>query len=107
MVKHVVLFRFRKDVDSETRQKVSERFKAEIMALPFKLDFIRSLEVGLNINENETWDICLCGVFDNLDDVRTYSIFPDHQAAAAALKPYLDGRSCVDYECKGSFQRFG
>ncbi len=98
MVKHVVLFRFRKDVDFEIRKKVSERFRAEIMALPSKLDFIRGLEVGFNINEAETWDICLCGVFDNLDDVRSYSLFPDHQAAAAALKPYLDGRSCVDYE---------
>ncbi len=98
MVKHVVLFRFREDVDCETKKKERNRFKAEIMALPSKLDLIRSLEVGFNINENETWDICLCGVFDNLDDVRVYSNFPDHQAAAAALKPYLDGRSCVDYE---------
>ncbi len=98
MVKHVVLFRFRDDVSPETQMQVRERFKADIMALPEKLGFIRSLEVGFNINSSETWDICLSGTFDSLDDVRAYSTYPDHQAAAAALKPYLAGRSCVDYE---------
>ncbi len=98
MVKHVVLFRFRDDVSTETQMLVRERFRADIMALPEKMDFIRSLEVGFNISSSETWDICLSATFDCLDDVRAYSAFPDHQAAAAALKPYLAGRSCVDYE---------
>ena len=98
MVKHIVLFRFRDDVDSATKEQVRQQFKAEIMALPDKLDIIRSLEVGFNINGAETWDICLCSSFDSLEDLRTYSAFPDHQAAAGRLKAYLSGRSCVDYE---------
>ena len=53
--------------------------------------------MGFNVNEQELWDICLVGEFDTLDDVRAYSVFPDHMAAAGALKPYLQGRSCVDY----------
>lgn len=98
MVKHIVLFRFRADVEPEVRREAAEIFKARILALPQKLDFIRQLEVGFNINPDEQWDIALVSAFDNLEDVRRYSLFPDHQSAAGELKKYIDGRSCVDFE---------
>lgn len=98
MVKHIVLFRFRSDVEPAVRRSVADTFRARILALPQKLDFIRHLEVGFNINTDEQWDIALVSAFDTLDDVRRYSAFPDHQAAAGELKKYLDGRSCVDFE---------
>ena len=97
MIKHVVMFRFRDDVDVATRRMVRETFRDQILALRDRLSIIRSIEVGFNVNEQELWDICLMGEFDTLDDVRAYSVFPDHMAAAGALKPYLQGRSCVDY----------
>lgn len=98
MVKHIVLFRFRADVEPDVRRDVACTFRSRILALPQKLDFIRQLEVGFNVNPDEAWDIALVSAFDTLDDVRRYSRFPDHQAAAAELKKYLDGRSCVDFE---------
>ena len=61
------------------------------------IPFIRQIEVGFNINSDETWDICLNATFDTLDDVRAYAVHPSHTAVAGALKPYLSGRSCVDY----------
>lgn len=98
MTHHIVLFQLRDDLSEEERHGAMEKFRSQILALPRKLSIIRSLEVGFNINPAEQWDICLNSSFDTLDDVRTYSAFPDHQAAAAGLKPFLSGRSCVDYE---------
>lgn len=98
MVKHIVLFRFSPEVNEEKRKTVREVFRDKIMALQQKLDFIRHIEVGFNINEAEKWDICLSATFDTLDDVKAYSKFPDHLAAAGELKKYLSDRSCVDYE---------
>lgn len=98
MVKHVVLFQFSPDVDEATRCSIRERFRKNILALKAQLSIIRNIEVGFNINGDEKWDICLDSTFDSLDDVRTYAVFPPHQAAASELKPYLSGRSCVDYE---------
>lgn len=43
-------------------------------------------------------DICLESVFDTLDDVRAYSVHPAHRAVAGRLAPYIEVRSCVDYE---------
>ena len=55
--------------------------------------------VGLNINEAETWDICLESEFDTLDDVKAYAVHPAHVAAAGILKDAKQDRACVDYEC--------
>ena len=41
--------------------------------------------------------ICLDSEFDTLEDVKTYSAHPDHQAAAGLLKGYKQDRACVDY----------
>ena len=43
MIRHIVMFRFRSDVDEETRRQVREQFRADILSLRSQLDFIRSL----------------------------------------------------------------
>lgn len=54
--------------------------------------------MGRNVNPEESWDICLRSTFRNLSDLRTYSLHPLHQNAAAALKPYVAQRACTDCE---------
>ena len=98
MIRHIVMFRVRSDVDEETRRQVREQFRSDILSLRSQLNFIRSLEVGFNINPEEAWDIGLESSFDSMNDLRTYSNFPNHRAGAGRLKPYLDGRCCVDHE---------
>ena len=70
----------------------------EKKALPEKIDVIRKVFVGLNMNETETWDICLESEFDTLDDVKYYAAHPDQIAAAGILKDVKQDRACVDYE---------
>ena len=72
-------------------------FRNGIMALPTIISCIRNINVGFNINADEKWDICLDSTFDTLEDVRYYSAHPAHIAVAGELKPYLEGRSCVDF----------
>lgn len=98
MVKHIVQFKLLPDLEASEKQMVMERFKSKILSLPQKLSIIRSIEIGFNINEDEHWDICLVATFDTLANVRTYSVFPDHKEAASEIKPYVEMRSCVDFE---------
>lgn len=98
MVKHIVLFQLKKDLAPEIRQEVMNRFKVAIEALPASIPFIRQIHVGLNVNSAEAWDICLESAFDSLEDVRAYSLHPDHIAAATIIKDYKADRSCVDFE---------
>ena len=99
MVKHIVMFQLKETLSKEEKLDVMNRFKAAIEALPAKIDVIRKVFVGLNINEAEKWDICLESEFDTLDDVKFYAVHPDHVAAAGILKDAKKDRACVDYEC--------
>lgn len=78
MVKHIVLFKLRDDVSVEKKLVVMNSFKEAIEALPAKISVIRKIEVGLNMNPGETWNIALYSEFDNLDDVKFYATHPEH-----------------------------
>ncbi len=97
MVRHIVLFQLKKELPENEKRTAMTQFKNGIEALPAVISCIRHIEVGFNLNEDEQWDICLNGDFDSLDDVRLYSTHPEHLKVSGALKPYLAGRSCVDY----------
>ena len=99
MVKHIVMFKLKETLSAEEKLVVINDFKAAIEALPAKIDVIRKVFVGLNINEAEQWDICLESEFDSLEDVKLYAAHPDHVAAAGILKDAKQDRACVDYEC--------
>ena len=97
MVKHIVLFKLREELTQTEKEDIMHRFKAAIEALPASIPFIRHIFVGLNMNPDEQWDVCLDSEFDTLEDVKAYSAHPDHQAAAGLLKGYKQDRACVDY----------
>lgn len=98
MVKHIVLFKLKETLSQEEKLEVMNDFKAAIEALPAKIDFIRKIFVGLNVNPAEKWDICLDSEFDTLADVNAYATHPDHVVAAGLLKDVKADRACVDYE---------
>lgn len=98
MVKHIVLFKLREDVPAEQRLEAMRSFKAAIEALPERISCIRKVEVGLNVNPSEAWNIALYSEFDSLDDVKRYAVHPDHVAAGKLLAEVKESRACVDYE---------
>lgn len=98
MIHHIVMFRFRDEVPQNTRILAQNAFKKGIEALPQTIPFIRSISVGININKDEKWHICLASTFDTLDDVKTYSAHPAHKAVAIELMKYIEQRACVDFE---------
>ncbi|WP_294629721.1 Dabb family protein [uncultured Bacteroides sp.] len=98
MVKHIVLFKLKDDVPLEEKRAVMTNFKEAIEALPAKISVIRKIEVGLNMNPGETWNIALYSEFDTLEDVKYYATHPDHVAAGKILAETKESRACVDYE---------
>ena len=85
MVKHIVLFKLKDEVPAEEKLEVMTKFKEAIEALPAKISVIRKVEVGLNMNPGETWNIALYSEFDTLEDVKFYATHPDHVAAGKIL----------------------
>ena len=98
MVKHIVLFKLKDEVPAEEKLIVMTKFKEAIEALPAKISVIRKVEVGLNMNPGETWNIALYSEFDNLDDVKFYATHPEHVAAGKIIAEAKESRLFVDSE---------
>ena len=76
---------------------MAENFKAALEALPAQIDVLRSIEVGINENPAESWDVVLTAVVDTMADVEVYAKHPAHVAAAGLLAGHKADRACVDY----------
>lgn len=96
MVKHIVMFKL--TGTPEERKEVAGKFRDALMALPAQIDVLRSMEVGLNENPDETWDVVLTAIVDKMEDVEVYAKHPAHVAAAGLLAGHKELRGCVDYE---------
>lgn len=96
MVKHIVAFKL--TGSDEKRREVALKFKDALMALPEQIEVLRSMEVGINENPNETWDVVLTAIVDTMADVDVYAKHPAHVAAAGLLTGHKGDRACVDYE---------
>ena len=80
------------------RRTVAEAFKAALLALPAQIDVLQSIEVGINQNPAEDWDVVLTAIVDTMADVEVYAKHPAHVAAAALLAGHKELRACVDYQ---------
>ena len=97
MVKHIVTFKLTGTAD-ECRQ-VAEQFKEALLKLPQTIDVLESIEVGINENPAESWDVVLTAIVPTMADVEVYAKHPAHVAAAGLLAGHKEMRACVDYNC--------
>ena len=95
MVKHVVTFKFKGS--DEERKAVASKVADALIALPDEIEELISMEVGINENPAETWDLVLTATAASLEDVAKYSAHPAHVAAVQIIAPYKEDRACVDY----------
>ncbi|MDE6231166.1 MAG: Dabb family protein [Muribaculaceae bacterium] len=95
MVKHIVTFKLKGS--RETRLEVSRRFAEALLALPAQIPVLESMEVGINENPAEDWDLVLTAVVPTMEDVALYANHPAHVAAASIIASHKDSRACVDY----------
>ena len=97
MVKHIVTFKL--TGSPEERLQVARDFKEALEALPEQIDVLESIEVGINENPSEEWDVVLTAIVPSMADVAIYANHPAHVAAAGLLKGHKADRACVDYYC--------
>lgn len=96
MVKHIVTFKL-KGTDAE-RQNAAFKFKEALLSLPERIEVLKSIEVGINQNPSESWDVVLTAIVPSMSDVEVYAKHPAHVAAAAIIADCKEARACVDYE---------
>ena len=95
MIKHIVTFKL--SGNKEKRIEVANKFKAALEALPDIIEPLQSIEVGINENPAEDWDVVLTAILPTMEDVEVYAKHPAHVAAAGLLAGHKESRACVDY----------
>lgn len=95
MIKHVVAFKLKGS--PEERREAALKFKEALLALPGKIECLKNMEVGVNCNPDEKWDVVLTALVENMDDLKRYSEHPLHVAASSIIKNCKEDRACVDY----------
>ena len=98
MVKHVLLFKLRNIGSVEEKQNVMLQIKEKLEGLKEVIPAIKSIEVGLNQNPNESFDIALITTHDDWDGLAAYRDDPQHVAVAQFIGQYRESRSCADFE---------
>lgn len=96
MIKHIVSFKFKGTPDE--KKELAIKFAEALIQLPCEIPQLKSIEVGINMNPAETWDLVLTATADSLEDIAIYSAHPAHQAAVAIIAPFKEERACVDYQ---------
>lgn len=95
MTKHIVMFKLKGT--AEQRLDVARRFAEALLALPAQIDCLQTMEVGVNENPAEDWDVVLTATVGSMTEVEVYAKHPAHVAAAAIVAPFKEARACVDY----------
>ena len=95
MIVHIVMFKF-KDEDKE-ENILKTKLKLEMLA--DKIEELRFLEVGVNINETpRAFDLSLYSKFNSDDDLKNYATHAEHLKVLDFIKNVTVESKVVDYE---------
>lgn len=95
MVKHIVMWRFKEDID---HQQSGNEMKEMLLELKGRVPELKSIEVGLNFNDSDAaYDIVLYTSFMSMEDLHKYQIHPDHQKVVEYVRQVTKERVVVDF----------
>ena len=97
MVKHVVLFKLKEFNSAEEKTRKISQIKMGLLNLKMLIKELHSIEVGINENPKEQYDIALITTHHTMADLEAYAINPDHQAVAKIIREVMESRACVDF----------
>ena len=99
MIKHIVMWKFKDYAEGASKQENILKVKDMLEALPGKIDFIREMQVNINVNPKDSmYDAVLISAFDSLEDVERYRVHPEHKKISSFVSLIREGRASVDYE---------
>ncbi|MBE6774810.1 MAG: Dabb family protein [Ruminococcaceae bacterium] len=99
MIRHIVMWKFKDFAEGLSREENLLKVKTMLEALPGKIDFIREMQVQINVNPKDgMYDAVLLSTFDTLDDVARYRVHPEHIKISSYVALIRENRASVDYE---------
>lgn len=98
MIKHIVMWKLAETAESAHKSTNAKLMKKMLENLKLKIPEVVTLEVGINSNGDEMWDVVLTTEFKNMDDLNKYQAHSAHQEVVEFVKKVRTDRAAVDYE---------
>lgn len=102
MVRHIVIFGFKEEAEGRTSLENAKIAKEGLLSLKDKVDVLRRIEVGINMEsaDQSNATLCLTCDFDSLEDLDIYANHKEHLKVAGFIGKVKSSRTCVDYEVR-------
>lgn len=98
MLKHIVMWQFKDEVDGKSKDEICRMIQALLEALPSTIPLIKRLEVGINAFPSDgAADMVLITEFESYQDLEAYAVHPDHVVVGEAIAKVRLTRTAVDY----------
>jgi len=92
------MWRLKDDCEGRDKRATALLLKEELESMIGKIDGLRSLEVGINVNSNvAAFDLVLITEHSTLSDLQFYQEHPAHLAVSSFVKTATKERAVVDY----------
>jgi len=92
MIKHVVMWKFK-----QGEEENMNKFLEGLTKLKDKIDVIKDMQVGVNINEKNNYDAVLISEFESMEDLKIYKEDPRHGEVSKLCKSIREERGAVDF----------
>lgn len=99
MVKHIILWQLKEELQGEEKEQVKNNMKAYLEALVGKVPGLISMQIVIDGLESSNADVMLDSTLEDEAALKGYAVHPEHVAAADTyVRPFTAVRTCMDYE---------
>jgi len=99
MIRHVVMWRFKKVGEGRTKQENMEIVKERLYALPAIIPEIKRMEIGFDITGGDvSMDLMLLTEFESVEAMKIYAEHPEHLKVSKYVKSVVETRVVLDCE---------
>lgn len=99
MIRHVVMWKFKEIGEGKTKEENLDIVKDKLLALLPIIPELKKMEIEKDVSHTDmSYDLILITEFENLDDLHTYAVHPEHQKVAAYVGKVVESRVVLDCE---------
>lgn len=103
MIRHVVMWKLKDKAEGASKEKNAEKMKLILEGLKVNIDEIKSVEVGINITDDDdeagsAFDVVLISDFETELDYTMYTRNAHHKKAIEFINSVIKERHFVDYK---------
>ena len=97
MVRHIVMWNFKEEFTEEQNIQNAQKIKAELEALPSKIEGVISLKVFVSTLPSGNRAVVLNSLFTDENALKNYVVHPEHVRVGALVRAAFTDRACADY----------